>query len=386
MSVDVAIVGGGLAGAAAAIHLSQRGYRITLLEARSYPHHKVCGEFLSPECNVLLRKLGVLDTLPVQFIDTAEITAPDGTSWTTRFPADALGISRYTLDMRLAERAEQSGAEVREKTPVNGITGSLNDGFCVTTPDGELEASVVLAAHGKRSNLDRALHRHFMDQPQPFVALKNHFWGPPLPRRIELHVFPGGYCGMSEVEDGMTNICLLAREATFQQHSGSPKIETFIEWMKGQNPRLGQWLNKAEQIHENWLSIAQIPFIRKSVVHNDILMAGDSAGLITPLAGNGMAMALQGAELASHYIDRFLSGDAGAIDAYNRHWHRSFGARLRMGRFLQNFMLRPAILSPGLKLINWFPPLGQFFVNQTRDVQLIGNENGSHRWYRHKRP
>jgi flavin-dependent dehydrogenase len=372
---DIAIVGGALAGCSAAIHLARQGFSVAVLEAKSYPHHKVCGEFLSPECEVMLNELGVMTDLEplVKRIDTAEITAPDGTSWTTRFPGEALGITRYRLDHVLAENAARCGASVFEKSPVSAIEGCLKDGFILHTPDAAIRARTVIAAHGKRSSLDRALNRPFLNKPQPFIALKNHFVGPALPRRIELHVFPGGYCGMSEVEDGLTNVCLLVKQDTFQKHSGSPKIESFIDWMKTQNPCLQQWLEQAQQVHSPWLSIAQVPFVRKEVIHNDIVMTGDAAGLITPLAGNGMAMALHGGKLAARCVGDYLRGDLTALDAYAYHWQKTFRGRLRMGRFLQVFMLRPVILSPGLKLINAIPLLGQYFVNQTRDIQLIGS-------------
>ncbi|MCI0710777.1 MAG: NAD(P)/FAD-dependent oxidoreductase [Chloroflexi bacterium] len=365
---DVAIVGGALAGCSAAIHLARHGFSVAIFEAKAYPHHKVCGEFLSPECEVMLNELGVmadLDSL-LKRIDTAEITAPDGTTWTTRFPGEALGITRYRLDHVLAEHAAHAGVSVFEKSPVSAIEGGLADGFTLHTPNAAFHTRAVIAAYGKRSNLDRTLNRPFLNKPQPFVALKNHFIGPALPRRIELHVFPGGYCGMSEVEDGLTNVCLLVRQDTFQKHSGSPKIEDFIRWMMTQNPRLQQWLEQAQQVHSQWLSIAQVPFVRKEVIHNDIVMTGDAAGLITPLAGNGMSMALHGGKLAACYVGDYLRGDVTALDAYALHWQKTFGGRLRMGRFLQMFMLRPAILSPGLKLINAIPLLGQYFVNQTR--------------------
>lgn len=365
---DVAVVGGALAGCSAAIHLARQGFSVAIFEAKAYPHHKVCGEFLSPECGVMLNELGVMAELEflLKRIDTAEITAPDGTSWTTQFSGEAFGITRYRLDHVLADHAASAGANVFEKSPVSAIEGCLKDGFILHTPDRIIHARAVIAAHGKRSIFDRALNRPFLNKPQPFVALKNHFTGPALPRRIELHVFPGGYCGMSEVEDGLTNVCLLVRQDTLQKHSGSPKIESFIDWMQVQNPRLQQWLGQAQQVHPQWLSIAQVPFVRKEIIHNDIVMTGDAAGLITPLAGNGMSMALHGGKLAACYVGDYLRGDLTALDAYARHWQKTFRGRLRMGRFLQVFMLRPAILSPGLKLINAIPLLGQYFVNQTR--------------------
>src|SRR5947208_2639225 len=105
---DALIIGGGPAGCSAAITLAQNGWRIGLIEAKHYPHHKVCGEFLSPECGILLERLGLTSAIhahcPIS-IDAVCITAPDGTSWEARLPAPALGISRYAFDAMMADRA-----------------------------------------------------------------------------------------------------------------------------------------------------------------------------------------------------------------------------------------------------------------------------------------
>src|SRR5712692_6565168 len=240
---DTAIVGGGPAGCSAAIALAQRGARVVLLEAKSYPHHKVCGEFLSPECHPILKALGVmrkLTALHAAPINVARISAPDGAAWETHFAGTALGISRSALDAALADQARTCGVEVREATTVTGICGSLTEGFRLETRSatgrGHIRTRTAIAAHGKRSTLDRALKRRFLNHPQPFIALKNHFHGPALPGRIELHAFGGGYCGLSEIEDGSANVCFLAHESVFSNAASS--VETFVAWMQTQNPRL----------------------------------------------------------------------------------------------------------------------------------------------------
>lgn len=378
---DTAVVGGGIAGCCAAIHLARRGRQVILVESKPYPHHKVCGEFLSPECTVLLDELGVSPQVralrPVS-IQTVEITAPNGTSWTETFPHAATGISRYALDNLLAQQARACGVEVLEATTVTQIQGSLEQFFSLSLdPRKQIQARTVIAAHGKRSGLDRALQRDFLNHPQPFVGLKNHFYGSPLPGRVELHVFPGGYCGMSEVEGGKTNVCLLVRQDVFQQAAGGPpaSVENFIQWMQQQNGRLKQWLSQAEPILPRWLSIGQVPFVQKQAVENDVLMAGDAAGLIAPVAGSGMGMAFQAGKLAADSLDRYLADslDAATLrQEYARAWRQQFQARLRLGRFLQAFMLRPHLLTPGLHLLNVLPALGQYFLTRTRDYQLTG--------------
>lgn len=373
---DVAVVGGGPAGCSAAISLARRGLRVVLFEARHYPHDKMCGEFLSPECGGLLEELGVSSRLaslgPVN-IQSASLTAPDGTVWETKLPGTALGISRKLMDQALAEEVQRAGGILRESTTVTNIMGSLGRGFQVEMRGRNqretITARAVIAAHGKRDTLDRMLGRRFFEQRQPFVALKAHFHGPPIPGRIELHAFPGGYCGMSEIEDGKKVVCLLAHETAFERARGPQGVDGFIHWMMGQNVFLQTWMQWAERIHERWITIAQVPFVSKPVVEGDIFMAGDSAGLIVPLAGNGISMALESGQLAAQVLEQYLEGEISAEDArnvYSRQWEQRFRQRLRLGRVLQPIMLHPRSAGLILRLLNAFPALGSYLTRSTR--------------------
>ncbi len=382
---DAAITGGGLAGCHAAITLAQRGRRVVLLEAKAYPHAKVCGEFLSPECVALFSETGFLPTLQAlnpATIRTVRITAADGSAWQTTLPAPAFGISRYALDAALAQYAAEQGVEVRDGARVTQIDGNLSDGFSLSVRTAEgaqtITARVVIAAHGKRSNLDRAMKRAFLAQPQGYIGLKRHFRGAALPEHIDLYVFRSGYCGMSEIEDSAINVCLLVRQDVFQAAAragaGGDDVERFIAWMGGQNAELGAWLAGATPIDAAWLSIAQVPFVAKTCVEGDVLMAGDSAGLVAPLAGDGMAMALHSGKLAALDCEDYLAGRVTAAAfkrAYQVQWRATFAGRLRLGRALQAIMLRPTLIAPGLRLLDRFPALGDLLVAQTRDLGLV---------------
>jgi flavin-dependent dehydrogenase len=273
------------------------------------------------------------------------------------------------LDETLARRARQAGAEVREGTKAAAIEGTLRDGFRLelraASGASSLRAWSVIAAHGRRGALDRALRRPFLRRPHPFLALKNHFQGPPLPRGVELHAFPGGYCGISEIEDGVANVCLLAHESAFR----GPDVAAFLGWMREQNRELREWLSRATPLRERWLSTGQIPFARKGPLVGDVLMAGDAAGLIVPLVGDGIAMALESGRLAATRIAAFLDGRLSAERLRRRYsgdWSREFGARLVFSRALQALMLRPRLLRHTLRLMGAVPPLGDYLVAHTR--------------------
>lgn len=378
---DAIVIGGGPAGCSAAITLRRQGWKVALLEAKEFPHHKVCGEFLSPECSYLLNQLGLTEaicTANPTTINTVCITAANGTRWEAGLPGKALGISRKMLDGIMASQALHLGVELYESTTATQITGNLQECFEVQarTPMGErgLSGRVVIAAHGKRSNLDRALKRHFLQKRQPYTGLKAHFNGPPLPGRIELHTFRGGYCGMSEIEDGTMNVCLLAQKSALHPAGDPVDIESFIGWMGSQNPYLGQWLRDSTRVSERWLSISEVPFVAKRPIVNEILMAGDAAGLIAPLAGDGIAVALHSGLIAGQLVTEFLCGQISSdmlLNEYASEWRKQFQSRLRLSWMLQPLMFTPSLSSTALNIIRTIPSLGDYLIHKTRDVRLI---------------
>lgn len=370
---DVAIIGAGLAGSAAATLLADRGWRVALFERHRYPHDKVCGEFLSPETEPIFRRLAVwseLEALHPPRLTEVLITAPDGASFRARLPGGATGLSRLRLDPLLAARAVRAGADFRDGTPVISVAGSLDEGFALTlrSTDGRehtLRARAVLGAWGKRATLDRALARPFFRRHHPFLALKAHHVKVQTGPRVELHGFDGGYVGLAAIEDGRTNICLLATEAAFAAAGRTP--DGLFKQMARQNPTIAGRLSGAERVGD-LLAVSQIPFGPKSPVEHDILMLGDSAESISPLAGDGMAMALRSAELVAPLVHDFLeTGDAGALMAgYSSAWTHEFRTRLRLGRLIQPLFLRPHLLSLGLRLVRLVPPLGTHLILATR--------------------
>ncbi len=372
---DVVVVGGGLAGSAAAILLAQGGARVLLLEASRFPHDKLCGEFLSPECQAIFSRLGVasaIQALAPTRLTAARFTAAAGQVWDARLPAPGLGLSRAALDPLLFDHAAQQGATARQGARVTRITRRPDQTWAVEWMTGQQTHQVVvplvLGAWGKRSGLDRALNRPFLGQSHPTFALKAHYVGPSLDRRVEIHGFDGGYCGLAEVEGGRVNLCLLAETRGLKAHLGDP--EHFVQHVLPTNPALGAWLAQARRLSPRFIAISQIPFVPKRQVVDGVLMLGDTAGLISPLAGNGMAMALSSAEMAAplalHYLEGRLSHRDLAAE-YTRHWQARFHRRLWLGRLAQPLLFRPTALSLGLRLLCLAPALGDALVANTRD-------------------
>ncbi|MEN8797772.1 MAG: NAD(P)/FAD-dependent oxidoreductase, partial [Flavobacteriaceae bacterium] len=338
---DTIIIGGGLAGLTAAIELAQNGAGVLVIEKNSYPKHKVCGEYLSEEVVPYLESLGISLSDAVK-IDTLEISSRNGKSLSTKLPLGGVGISRYELDHRMYKKAKEAGADFRFSTAtgVDFIDGE----FIVSTIEEEsLKAQLIIGAYGKRSNLDKNLGRPFIKKHAPWLGVKGHYRFEGFDDNlVAVHAFDGGYGGLSKTESGLVNFCYLANYKIFKKFGD---IASFNQAIVARNPRLKTILDKGEPVFDKPISIAQVSFERKMQVEDHILMCGDAAGLIHPLCGNGMAMAIHSGRIASKLIFRFLEDqkfDRTSMElAYTESWYNNFGNRIRWGRYLQNLILQP---------------------------------------------
>ncbi len=371
MSYDVIIAGGGLAGLVSALHLSQKGLQVLLIEKNEYPKHKVCGEYISNEVLPYLVSMGFNPfDYGAKNITDFTLSTPGSRSISTTLPLGGFSISRYCIDAELANKASEHGTTIHHAV-VTDIQFNEDQFFVTTNKKEKFLAELVIGSFGKRSNLDIKLDRDFIKKPSPFLGVKAHYKGEFPEEAVGLHNFPGGYCGISKVENDHINICYIADFKSFKKHKN---ISSFQEEVLSKNKFLKKAFQEFEMVFDKPLTISQVSFSAKEPVEHHVLMVGDAAGMIHPLAGNGMGMAISAGQMASQLI---LKYKAGKIDSrielekqYARNWQQKFGFRLKSGHFISR-LFRLGILSEAILLFfKIFPFLLPQIIKQTHGKKL----------------
>ena len=367
---DIAVIGGGLAGLALSIQCARAGYRTIVFEKEAYPFHKVCGEYISLESWNFLQDLGLpLSDMQLPLISRLMVSSSTGKYIEQALPLGGFGISRYQLDAMLAQIAQREGVTLLQDTKVNDVI-FRNNGFLIFSTKGETEATLAAGTFGKRSNLDVKWKRGFTQQKpnklNHFLGVKYHIRFPFPSDLIALHNFENGYCGISQVEDNKCCLCYLTRGENLRRHKNN--IHLMEEQIVRKNPLLDKIFGEAEFLYRDPLTISRISFNRKTQVENHVLMIGDAAGMIAPLCGNGMSMALHGSKLAFQEIDSFLQKKINRFEMeiqYTQQWERHFSRRLQAGRLIQRFFGRQMLSAALIGSLKPFPKLTSFLIRQT---------------------
>lgn len=349
------IVGGGPAGAVAALALARAGAPHLLLERTRETGDALCGGFLSWRTLATLARLGIEP--PGERITRVRLFA-DERSVEAALPRAALGISRRSLDALLLGTAERAGAAVER-----GVAVRAADRQAVRLADGaELTADALFLATGKHEL--RGLARPFEPGADPTIGLRVRLPATPTLRRlsggaIELHLFDGGYAGLCCHEDGSGNLCMAVRRSRLHA-AGSPAA--LLAELASELPRLGERLAASSPGAAD--AVANVPYgWRATSGTAGLFRLGDQAAVIPSLAGEGMGIAIaSGAAAASAYLD----GGPAASVRYQRDFARATRLPVGVATAAWHLAERPALAAPALALASLQPAFIDVLARLTR--------------------
>lgn len=381
--VDVAIVGGGPSGSAAAHFLASRGHSVLVCEKKTFPREKTCGDGLTPRAVKVLAEMGLKEELEtwerVQGLrvhaagKVLELPFPQLPSWSDY----GLVKPRKDLDSLVLARAETAGAKVLQATEVKHATfdRGVVTGF-VAQRDGEQEtvrAKWVVSAEGAATKFTRLLGRD-RDLGYPMgLAIRQYFTSPMqhsgwfeayLDVRSGPEALPG-YGWVFPVGDGTVNagVGVLSTFGGWRDVNLNRLQESFIgtlppEWEVGaktvcSKPRGGRL------------------FMGGSVwpPHGPgFMLVGDAAGMINPCNGEGIAYGYETGRIAARHIDEALSnGSSPSLSGYTEELTETYGPYYRLGRRFVKRIGNPAFMEKIVSLGMSSKPIMSFALT------LLGN-------------
>lgn len=377
---DVAIVGAGPAGSSLAIRLAMAGMRVVLVEQKKFPREKLCGEFISPECLVHFKDLGVmpeLDLIGGTALAETIFFARNGkgvsikSEWFGSSHSTALGVSRAVMDEALMQRARIAGVDVLDETTVTGLISYANkiSGVKLRSkhdPELEIHSSLVVDATGRSRAVARKLeNKTVARKPAQFVAFKTHLLGANVTSgACEIYAYRGGYGGCNRVENDLYNLCFIASASdTKRLNSDADRVMREVVFS---NTRAAESMKNAD-VAKPWLAVPIERFGRGELVPaNGLLAVGDSAAFIDPFTGSGILLALESAKILSRMIIEHREDFAKIASAYRQSYAASFDRRLRVCSMLRHAAFVPFLAEATISLLGISVGLRRLVARSTR--------------------
>lgn len=376
---DIIIAGAGPAGSSAAIRLAQAGFKCLIIEKAEFPRHKLCGEFVSPECIPLLAELGVaVDAVLPAKINRTTFYAASGSSFTVPSGVfgtggQAIGLSRKSLDSMLLNKAIEVGSAFLAGT-VTGVLSKSSSGISglrVKTADRdqvELTSDLYLDATGRTRSIARHLDA---DQSKHGVragsiALKAHVRHAEVPNdSCEIYAFRGGYGGCNAVEDGLHNVCFIVSAKTAKALKTDP--EDIFRRVFLSNRRAAAVLASAK-IESRWIAVPVDNYgLAEPAPAANVLAVGDSSAFIDPFTGSGILVALQTGRLAARMIAAFQNERSDRLVSEYSIEHRALlDRRMKLSAWLRLAAFSPMFGNAVAGALSISPRLASLLARSTR--------------------
>jgi flavin-dependent dehydrogenase len=371
-------VGGGPAGVASAIFLRQAGHEVVLVDEARFPRDKICGEGVSPEAWRLLARMGAdsaVRALAPRVIRGMKLTSPDGTSFKGEYAGGqepGFALRRFCLDRALLEAARAAGVEIREGVKARDVVlrDGVVGGVVVQPGDGRgapepLDARLVVAADGRRSVIARRLGLLREHRALRKFAVRGYWSGVQgLTDHGEMHVTRGGYCGIAPLGDGEANVTFVLDHADMRAAGGD--LDQFYLQTLGRWPRLVERLEEAD-LEGPARAIGPLALEARRVSAPGALLVGDAAGFYDPFTGEGVTLAMRGAELAAEVAHRALIAGKADLREYDRRRHEATRDKFRLNRLLQRIVAWPGLANAVAKRLEARPDLADRLVGIAGD-------------------
>jgi len=339
-------VGAGPAGAVAALALARAGVHVRLVDRAEFPRGKLCGDTLNPGALSILDRLGLGDRVRARAIPISGmvVTGPRGVRVACDYPDGLAGaaIARRDLDAALVDAAIAAGVEFVPSVRVQGVvntTGLRVSGVRIRGRVQRMPARVVIAADGRRSTLAFGCGlTRFAEAPRrwAFGAYFSDVEG--VTARGEMHVRTDGYTGVAGLGGGITNVCAV-REIAAARGGRIPPDQVIARAISG-DPELRDRFARARQISPV-LSLGPLAVEARAAGCAGLLLAGDAAGFVDPMTGDGLRFALRGGELAAEAALFELQTGLPAHHRLDEARRREFSGKWRINRALRALVGNP---------------------------------------------
>jgi menaquinone-9 beta-reductase len=359
---DLAIIGAGPAGSAAAITGAKLGLRVLQLEAGTLPRHKVCGEFISPEAITLLRSL--LSDEDLSMLNSAPRISRvclhvDGRHAELPLKAAGISLSRSGLDQALWRSAQKHGVNCVEKCRVKAV---LRDGdlFQLSAENREFCARAVVNCSGRWSELSLPFEES-KARDTKWIGIKGHFYEANPTASCDLYFFSEGYCGVLPVTsggDGKVNAAAVVR---------SELARTFEELFR-LHPALQQRASGWQPVFSQ-VTTAPLIFRQPQTCHGGVLLAGDAAGFIDPFTGDGISLAIHSGSKAASMMLGYVKRNLGleeATEAYDGWYRKNFLSAFSSAKRLRSLLTMPRVVRHVSMSLLKMPLIGSIAVEMTR--------------------
>lgn len=373
---DIVIVGGGPAGSTTALYLSQLGFDITVIEKKKFPRETLCGEFLSKEVVEVMKDLNIFQdflSLKPNSLNSFRAIDESGIELRSALKFDAYAMKRSVFDSFLLDKARARNVKVIQPAEVISITktksGFISEIVDENSRNYNIRSKLVIAAYGKQNILDKKLERDFISKKSNLNGVKFHF---PITLlkdsfRDEIRIYTDDelYCGMNQVNENEITVCFLEN----RKQSKIPSRERLIEVIKAN--KHFQNIFKEEAINYIKTTViygtGNIYFGRREVIENEIIMVGDAARIISPLAGDGIGMAMETAQILYSILSKNNISNIGKIfSEYQKQYEKVFSKRLKTARVIQNIILNRNTRKIGFTFSSRYPALLPYLIKFTR--------------------